>query len=962
MVTEEQSLAARLRISTQEAQRLLQQQRRPQPTTAQRFTPDQVAAQEQAVQQRQQSIEDWKAALDKFDKIRRGKGFATFGDPTEITSKVNVLNESFRAGRIGREGTAQELQRLGLPPEIVNQAAEFIRQEREFAAPQVSRPSGQLPVPAVPGAVGEGVRGGILVRDPTTGEVTEQFTTRARTPQRTEAVGPTISIPTVMTTVTPLTTRQQVKGLFFDFRSDPRGFIVERFPRQIQRNLGNIRKGLEETTQDIRKFVDPETVRREERLKMLIDQQIKDIRNFNREASKSSLSVDQVENLTRERDTLLEKQDQIEIIAAETERLSGFAGRPERLAILGATSLLTAPTRLLGLGIGLVAFPMETSREVTVGLAGLPSQFVKDPFGTHAQLLGDALFFEALSILRAKPVSKVPSKKNLKVSQSISVDDAIKISDDAYTVSSKIKTEVRNAKTGKLIDSSTTEAPSVVMVAKTKEGALKTFSEQASITIKESNVRTFAKQGKITVKGDVRKGQSKGTFRLDEEGLLKGEVETAIEDVGTARFIFGLGRESTSRLTRTRTPLKDTGLSNTISKVLSQERTTRNIQGLIFEGTETTAASRAITSVSSENVLVKGFKRVTVREGAPFTASIVKIPKLTRKRGIEPRIEPSRSGGISTVFEPTLDQSISTLFGSGRKVKGKKTTKPRGDATVSDILGTPNTAEVKAVTTEGVAAQAAARAEVNTIASSVGREVLQRSKARVKTTTIIKQSPSTITLLAAASNSASALSPISGASYLTPQSTKPSIKEIQGIASAQETQPSLRQTEQPIGLIGLPTVPPRLRDAPLKPSPKTPKVLIDSDEEEEGKKKVRAYKTMVRRKGKFRQVGGLSSLRTALGRGAKKTDNTPAATFKVVATNKKINKPKKKSKTYQQIGFKFRQFKASPRGKPKGKLPTLTFIEKRKFRFDTAGEQKGITAKAAPAKKRKSALRRMFGI
>ena len=84
MVTEEQSLAARLRISTQEAQRLLQQQRRPQPTTAQRFTPDQVAAQEQAVQQRQQSIEDWKAALDKFDKIRRGKGFASLMNHSEL--------------------------------------------------------------------------------------------------------------------------------------------------------------------------------------------------------------------------------------------------------------------------------------------------------------------------------------------------------------------------------------------------------------------------------------------------------------------------------------------------------------------------------------------------------------------------------------------------------------------------------------------------------------------------------------------------------------------------------------------------------------------------------------------------------------------------------------------------------------------------------------------------------------
>ncbi|MCH8329632.1 MAG: hypothetical protein IIB81_04540, partial [Nanoarchaeota archaeon] len=87
--------------------------------------------------------------------------------------------------------------------------------------------------------------------------------------------------------------------------------------------------------------------------------------------------------------------------------------------------------------------------------------------------------------------------------------------------------------------------------------------------------------------------------------------------------------------------------------------------------------------------------------------------------------------------------------------------------------------------------------------------------------------------------------------------------------------------------------------------------------------------------------------------GANIVDNSSAASFRI-------------KKSIQPMGFGIddpffnleRKFR-SP--KTKSKLPPKQFIEKRRFRIDTPGELKGITAKGLIAKRKKARGNNFFG-
>jgi len=139
------------------------------------------------------------------------------------------------------------------------------------------------------------------------------------------------------------------------------------------------------------------------------------------------------------------------------------------------------------------------------------------------------------------------------------------------------------------------------------------------------------------------------------------------------------------------------------------------------------------------------------------------------------------------------------------------------------------------------------------------------------------------------------------------------------------------------------------------PTPNTPALTPPLSFNQEPDQDVRlavGYDVYVRKKRKDVKVNKQALTReSALSKGARLVDSTPAVTFKIRPNKKAKTVVNTKDKYFRDKEYKFRNYSLKT-----GKRYEDTWFEKNKYRIDSPGERKGITKKGQRARKSKPLL------
>lgn len=776
-------------------------------------------------------------------------------------------------------------------------------------------------------------------------------------------------------------------------RSQPGVLSQQEVNRQIGSNVTLLNQNIDSLTTESKKFES-------------------DVNTFNKEFGDKELSQRQFDLATRTRQDLLDKASVLEDTKA---RLTSQAAQIQRFeeVELGKRRAISLPSKVAvatfklpsqlvfgvaAAGAALIQEPGAAGIAAIAGITALPGEIARAPVETGIEIIGGTLLASsaASAISRALgSVGRVRTRTRIKprIRQSIDISDAVQVGELAgglkrFRVRGRIVTEAINPRTKARLELITTDTLSDVIVARTKQGALRAAVESAAISVRKGSLRRFSvKEPKLTVKATASRARGEITFTPveDAQRLIRGIGESRIRQEAVIR-LRATQRGVTTRVTRPIARPTERALQQTLTRTLGPTQVTRvGRRGAVtLAGVQEPFISAFITDVSPVTRRVRGFTREVTFRGGELLGELPRVgPRVERIRptvrrpSVEPTGIPERGFSVGKVFTPKeltfkLGEFESSVLGrriSPRPVIAKRRPRvnlfERLETEIRRQQRKPETprqlsAELQqSLVSTGPAAAVAAEAQVRALASSISRQVGRqrvRVRDRVSPATRIGQRTAQAVVPALSVKQIQRVSQRQEALLLQVQ--RPSISQITAqttkLAQVQRAIPALASIAAPTApapaprITGAPTI--RIPLAPRAPVVKVPLFPSISDQTEslfipKGTKGFdvfgvsKATKPRLRRKIKL-NVDPVTE-QDALNLGAFAVDNSISARFNIRKT-KGTPRPLRNLAAinyFNQNRDKFRRFK-----RRKGKKIALknTFIERRGRRLDTIGETNQI--------------------
>lgn len=197
-----------------------------------------------------------------------------------------------------------------------------------------------------------------------------------------------------------------------------------------------------------------------------------------------------------------------------------------------AVGFATAPIGVATLGVGLGFRPVETVKEAAKGFVGLPREIIRRPVETIAEIVGSLLFYQLAGAAAAAKFKVKP-----KISQSFSVENAVRIGKTRWRVEGTVITKLKHPVTGKTLKTIKTQTFSEVITAPTKGGAVKAVSDTWAVTVKRQAIKLGAKP-KVKVKLELTRARGEMTISpTDVEKISRGYGRAKIFDIGRVDII-----------------------------------------------------------------------------------------------------------------------------------------------------------------------------------------------------------------------------------------------------------------------------------------------------------------------------------------------------------------------------------------------------------------------------------------
>jgi len=308
-----------------------------------------------------------------------------------------------------------------------------------------------------------------------------------------------------------------------------------------------------------------------------------------------------------------------------------------------------------------------TLRETGKGVA---KEFAQDPFRATGEIAGTFLVQEIAGAGLSKALTKVKTIKKTttikpKVSQSFSIDEAIKIAPNQYKVTGKVITKVKDSK-GKLLETIKSQTYTDVTTAKTEAGAIKSFSKTTADSLRRGGLQHSQTEPKLTLKLSKTKGSGEMTFTPVDENLAIGSGEFGIKEVGTVKYKAQLQPKNIFRIDQKTSKLKAPRQSEAISQVaikrLGKTDAVKSKKGVDVFGTRTFYKTKSITDVTPTTFKVKGYRRQSGKY----------IQTQTRKYPTQQKPLRTTEDSFSTTFKP---KEIVFDFGEAKITQKVKTLK-----------------------------------------------------------------------------------------------------------------------------------------------------------------------------------------------------------------------------------------------------------------------------------------------
>lgn len=627
-------------------------------------------------------------------------------------------------------------------------------------------------------------------------------------------------------------------------------------------------------------------------------------------------------------------------------------------------------------GLRLLIQPRQTSQQIVGGFTaattggGITRSIIADPGKLEGQLLFNILLNRGLKgrIGRTGRIKTTVSRRRIPTRRSISaqVGKATQIGVDPVTgakvfrVNTVVKTNILNARTGKVIRTINTETVSVSVTAPTKTEAIRVASRTVGGTARQP--RTFRTEGRRVQTFDIAEATGVGLVTRRNQRLLTGNLDSLIDNIGIERLRGQLTRGGTvitRKRARTRTPTRAQALTNIKQQKIVEKRISRQLGLVKIRSTDAFAQTKALTDIIPLNVRVRGF----TRRGRRVSPSTRAFP--SRVRGGQVRRERSDTDFSRGITKISSDVEIS--LGTGRR---SRAVRPRPSRT-DKVSGVDTSVQVSKIINQRQAAQLAAEVQATQIAARTTR--LSRTTPRPRTQTRQTQRQfngllsgvTTQTRQRAAqattqrqrqrqrqvSAAIARVNQITTTVPLTTTKTRQSTRTLTGIRTTQQQLQIPRITNI---LLGTPTFAPPSRTPPPTTTTTTrvPPIILPGSEEDRLFRRPRRrvpYDVFIKRK----KIADNLTKQNARNFGAFVVDNSTAAQYTIRRSKGKIKQPPiKVPRNYAVLNSnKFRSFRR--RG---GKIIQLqnTRIERRNRRIDTGGEVAQLSAARFIKRQRKA--------
>ncbi len=328
------------------------------------------------------------------------------------------------------------------------------------------------------------------------------------------------------------------------------------------------------------------------------------------------------------------------------------------------------------------------------------------------------------------------------VRQQLSVDDAVLIRTNAdgskmWRVEGNIITDLKDAKTGKVIRRVQTDTFSDVVTAQTKEGAVKATADTYAASLNKAGLRSYAEKSKVTVSKTGTKATGEFTFRQSERNpnLIAGRGDTTINEIGTLKGTM-TKEEANLRFIRKKAQAESRALTELISGKVGEKVVSKRLaKGVEVSGKEQTSLNLYRSDVTKERLPVRQYYRGVKPKNLInkiIEKSEYKFVKPYVRRYAKQQIEKRTTGaGLSKAFTP---EEISLNL-SGFKVSKKLGPKANLSSTAGSKgksgFGLISEEKLNLVTQtqkERFAAKASAEAQTRALASKQETSLVERAK------------------------------------------------------------------------------------------------------------------------------------------------------------------------------------------------------------------------------------------